>query len=160
LPWKFGGLRIHFIQQNLIDNVTVMTSDALLTIVLKKHYSFEELRQSELYDTFLCITIMGSRQPYMTTRLFFRKLSTDLKLPVVGLMYCDSYGFKIMNVYRYVAKSKAFYEHRLTTLGVQWLGLRSSDLNLYGLKSESMLENDIKFTKSLLDKDFVKINQE
>ncbi|KAL6506882.1 DNA topoisomerase 6 subunit A [Orobanche hederae] len=165
LKYNFHGSQsdcaknVLLIHRELVDGISDMRSDANLIIVVEKICVFEELRNSKIYETFPCIIITGSGQPDIDTRLLVKKLSTSLNLPVVGLMDCDPYGFKIMSVYSYGSQSMSFDGYRLTTLGMQWLGLRPSDVESYSVKSELMGEEDIKFAEKLLDQAFVKNNE-
>jgi meiotic recombination protein SPO11 len=103
----------------LIKNISDIRSDALFILLLEKEYTLKELRQTHFYARFPCILITGSGQPDVPTRLLLRKLSVDLKLPVVGLVDCDPHGIQIMSVYSNGSKSMAFDGYRLTTPAYQ-----------------------------------------
>ncbi|OMO83995.1 Spo11/DNA topoisomerase VI, subunit A [Corchorus olitorius] len=76
-------------------------------------------------------------------------MKTELMLPVFALMDSDPYGLKILSGYD------------LTTPGIKWLGIRSSDLDKYEISEQCrlrMTEHDIKVAKDLLEEDFIKKN--
>jgi meiotic recombination protein SPO11 len=107
------------IDEDLIKNISDIRSEALFILLLEKECTLKELRQTHFYARFPCILITGPGQPDVPTRLLLRKLSVDLKLPVVGLVDCDPHGIQIMSVYSNGSKSMAFDGYRLTTPAYQ-----------------------------------------
>ncbi|OMO83996.1 Spo11/DNA topoisomerase VI, subunit A [Corchorus olitorius] len=110
---------------------------------------FSRLAKDKFYNRFPCIIVTAKWQPDVATRLFLKKMKTELKLPVFALMDSDLYGLKIMSAYD------------LTTPDIKWLGIRPSDLDKYEIPEQCrlrMTEHDIKAAKDLLEEDFVKKN--
>ena len=97
----------------------------------------------------------------MATRLFLRKLKTELRLPVLGLVDADPYGLKILSVYMSGSKNMSYDSANLTTPDIKWLGIRPSDLDRYGIPEQCrlpMTPGDLKVGQELLKEDFIRAN--
>lgn len=109
---------------DLVKDCELISSEALLIIVVEKQSFFEVLRKSGFFKQVPCIILTGCGQPDVSTRVFLSRLSTELGLDVVCFMDCNPYGIKIMSVYKYGSKELAHEGYRLTTPCIRWLGLR------------------------------------
>ncbi len=97
----------------------------------------------------------------MATRLFLRKLKTELRLPVLGLVDADPYGLKILSVYMSGSKNMSYDSANLTTPDIKWLGIRPSDLDRYGIPDQCrlpMTPGDLKVGAELLKEEFITSN--
>lgn len=142
-----------------IDKVGEMESDALFILLVEKDAAFMRLAEDRFYNRFPCVIITAKGQPDVATRLFLRKMKTDLKLPVLGLVDSDPYGLKILSVYMSGSKNMSYDSYNLTTPDIKWLGVRPSDLNKYKIPEQCrlpMTDQDIKTGKDLLEEDFIK----
>ena len=95
--------------------------------------------------------------------MFLSRITSELKIPVLGLVDSDPYGLKILSVYMSGSKNMSYDSASLTTPDIKWLGLRPSDLDKYDLPDQcrlDMTENDIKTGKELLKEDFIMKNPE
>lgn len=93
--------------------------------------------------------------------MFLSRITTELKIPVLGLVDSDPYGLKILSVYMSGSKNMSYDSASLTTPDIMWLGLRPSDLNKYDLPDQcrlDMTENDIKTGQELMKEDFIMKN--
>jgi hypothetical protein len=93
--------------------------------------------------------------------MFLSRITTELKIPVLGLVDSDPYGLKILSVYMSGSKNMSYDSASLTTPDIMWLGLRPSDLNKYDLPEQcrlDMTENDIKTGQELMKEDFIMKN--
>jgi meiotic recombination protein SPO11 len=63
--------------------------------------------------------------------MFLSRLTTELPIPVLGLVDSDPYGLKILSVYMSGSKNLSYDSASLTTPNIKWLGLRPSDLEKY-----------------------------
>lgn len=145
-----------------IDKVSDMESDALFILLVEKDAAFMRLAEDRFYNRFPCVIITAKGQPDVATRLFLRKMKTDLKLPVLGLVDSDPYGLKILSVYMSGSKNMSYDSYNLTTPDIKWLGVRPSDLNKYKIPEQCrlpMTDQDIKTGKDLLEEDFIKKDQ-
>lgn len=93
--------------------------------------------------------------------MFLARITTELKIPVLGLVDSDPYGLKILSVYMSGSKNMSYDSASLTTPDIMWLGLRPSDLDRYNLPEQcrlDMTDNDIKTGQELLKEDFIMKN--
>ncbi|KAE9589973.1 putative DNA topoisomerase (ATP-hydrolyzing) [Lupinus albus] len=144
-----------------IDRVGDMQSDALFILLVEKDAAYMRLAEDRFYNRFPCIIVTAKGQPDVATRLFLRKMKTELKLPVLALVDSDPYGLKILSVYGCGSKNMSYDSANLTTPDIKWLGVRPSDLDKYKIPEQCrlpMTEQDIKTGKDLLEEDFVKKN--
>lgn len=105
--------------------------------------------------------ITAKGQPDVATRMFLSRITTELKIPVLGLVDSDPYGLKILSVYMSGSKNMSYDSASLTTPDIKWLGLRPSDLDRYDLPEQcrlDMTENDIKTGQELMKEDFIMKN--
>jgi meiotic recombination protein SPO11 len=123
-------------------------------------YSFQEDR---FYNKYPCIVITAKGQPDVASRMFLSRITTELKIPVLGLFDSDPYGLKILSVYMSGSKNMSYDSASLTTPDIKWLGLRPSDLDKYDLPEQcrlDMTESDIKTGMELMKEDFIMKNPE
>ncbi|GLJ48885.1 hypothetical protein SUGI_1031080 [Cryptomeria japonica] len=144
-----------------IDRVGDMESDALFILLVEKDAAFMRLAEDRFYNRFPCVIVTAKGQPDVATRLFLKKMKTELKLPVLALVDSDPYGLKILSVYMCGSKNMSYDSSNLTTPDIKWLGIRPSDLDKYHIPDQCrlpMTEQDIKTGKDLLEEEFVKKN--
>ncbi|MQM05703.1 hypothetical protein Taro_038519 [Colocasia esculenta] len=145
-----------------IDHVGNMESDALFILLVEKDAAYMRLAEDRFYNRFPCIIVTAKGQPDVATRLFLKKMKTELKLPVLALVDSDPYGLKILSVYMCGSKNMSYDSSNLTTPDIKWLGIRPSDLDKYKIPEQCrlpMTEQDVKTGKDLLEEDFVKKNE-
>lgn len=144
-----------------IDRVANIESDALFILLVEKDAAFMRLAEDRFYNRFPCVIVTAKGQPDVATRLFMKKMKTELKLPVLALVDSDPYGLKILSVYMCGSKNMSYDSSNLTTPDIKWLGIRPSDLDKYKIPEQCrlpMTEQDIKTGKDLLEEDFIKRN--
>lgn len=144
-----------------IDRVANMESDALFILLVEKDAAFMRLAEDRFYNRFPCVIVTAKGQPDVATRLFMKKMKTELKLPVLALVDSDPYGLKILSVYMCGSKNMSYDSSNLTTPDIKWLGIRPSDLDKYKIPEQCrlpMTEQDVKTGKDLLEEDFIKRN--
>uniref|UniRef100_A0A7R9VR90 DNA topoisomerase 6 subunit A n=1 Tax=Chlamydomonas euryale TaxID=1486919 RepID=A0A7R9VR90_9CHLO len=144
-----------------VDKVAKLQSDALFILLVEKDAAFMRLAEDRFYNTYPCIILTAKGQPDVATRLFLRKLKTELNIPVLGLVDSDPYGLKILSVYMKGSMNMSYDSSNLTTPDIKWLGIRPSDLDRFSIPQQCrlpMTEEDIKTGKKLLEEDFVKAN--
>ena len=84
---------------SLLIAVTDIRSDAQFILVVEKDAAFMRLAEDRFYNSYPCIIITGKGQPDVATRLFLKRLSESLNIPVLGLVDADPSGLKIISVY-------------------------------------------------------------
>lgn len=141
-----------------IDKITDIRSDAEFVLLVEKDAAYNRLAEDRFYNQFPCILITGKGQPDVATRMFLRRITKELKLPVLAFVDADPYGLKILSVYMSGSKAMSYDSASLTTPDIKWLGLRPSDLDKFNLPEQCrlpMTQKDIDMGNQLLKEDFV-----
>uniref|UniRef100_A0A7S4HJY7 DNA topoisomerase (ATP-hydrolyzing) n=1 Tax=Odontella aurita TaxID=265563 RepID=A0A7S4HJY7_9STRA len=144
-----------------IDKIESIKSDAEFVLLVEKEAAYMRLAEDRFYHRYPCIVITAKGQPDVATRMFLSRLTSELQIPVLGLVDSDPYGLKILSVYMSGSKNMSYDSASLTTPDIKWLGLRPSDLDKYDLPEQcrlDMTENDIKTGKELLKEEFIMKN--
>ena len=144
-----------------IDKIDDITSDAEFVLLVEKEAAYMRMAEDRFYHKYPCIVITAKGQPDVATRMFLSRITSELEIPVLGLVDSDPYGLKILSVYMSGSKNMTYDSASLTTPDIQWLGLRPSDLDKYDLPDQcrlDMTENDIKTGKELMKEDFIMKN--
>ena len=100
--------------------------------------------------------LQAKSQPDVGTRLFLKKVSEELDIPVLALMDSDPYGLKILSVYTSGSHNMAYDSLNLTTPNIHWLGVRPSDMDKYGIPDQcrlAMTESDCKVGRTMMKED-------
>jgi len=144
-----------------IDKIEDVRSDAEFVLLVEKEAAYMRMAEDRFYHKYPCIIITAKGQPDVATRMFLSRITSELKIPVLGLVDSDPYGLKILSVYMSGSKNMSYDSASLTTPDIKWLGLRPSDLNKYDLPDQcrlDMTENDIKTGKELMQEEFIQKN--
>ena len=144
-----------------IDKIENIRSDAEFILLVEKEAAYMRMAEDRFYNRYPCIIITAKGQPDVASRMFLSRITSELQIPVLGLVDSDPYGLKILSVYMSGSKNMSYDSASLTTPDIKWLGLRPSDLNKFDLPEQcrlDMTENDIKTGKELLNEDFIKKN--
>ena len=83
-------------------------------------------------------------QPARSTRRFLRRLSEELKLPVVVFTDGDPWSFRIFASVAYGAIKTAHLSSYLATPSAEFLGVTASDIENYELPSDKLSDQDIR----------------
>lgn len=141
-----------------IDKITNIESDAEFILLVEKDAAYNRLAEDRFYNHFPCILLTGKGQPDVATRMFLRRITSELKLPVFAFVDSDPYGLKILSVYMSGSKAMSYDSASLTTPDIKWLGLRPSDLDAYDLPDQCrlpMTQKDLDMGAQLLKEEFV-----
>ena len=147
----------------MLDNIEIIESDAEFIIVVEKDAAMIRLSEARFWREFPCIILTAKGAADIATRMFLRKLSKDLNLPVFSLVDSDPYGHYIHSVYLRGSKRLSYESPFLATPDIKLLGVLTRDLDKYKIPNDcrlSMNKMDIKRTKELLNEDFVKKNKQ
>lgn len=147
----------------MLDNIEIIESDAEFILVVEKDAAMIRLSEDRFWRKYPCIILTAKGAADIATRMFLRKLSKDLKLPVFSLVDSDPYGHYIHSVYLRGSKRLSYESPFLATPDIKLLGVLTRDLDKYEIPNDcrlSMNKMDIKRTKELLNEDFVKKNKQ
>ncbi|NHJ47876.1 MAG: hypothetical protein FK733_08820 [Asgard group archaeon] len=141
------------------DHITDLQSDAEFILVVEKQAAFLRLAEDKFYEKYPCVILTGSGQPNVATRIFLRRMSQELSLPVLAVMDSDPYGLDILRVYGLGSKALSYESYELATPNIRWLGVRPSDLDKYNLPQNTRLKMspaDLARAKLMIEEKFVK----
>ncbi|NHJ23594.1 MAG: hypothetical protein EAX89_03400 [Candidatus Lokiarchaeota archaeon] len=147
----------------MLDNIEILESDAEFILVLEKDAAMIRLSEARFWKNYPCIILTAKGAADIATRMFLRKLSKELNLPVFTLVDSDPYGHYIHSVYLRGSKRLSYESPFLATPNIKLLGVLTRDLEKYKIPNDCripMNQTDIKRTKELLSEDFVKNNKE
>jgi DNA topoisomerase VI subunit A len=82
-------------------------------------------------------------QPARSTRRFLRRLSEELRLPVVVFTDGDPWSFRIFASVAYGAIKTAHLSSYLATPSAEFLGVTASDIENYKLPSDKLSDQDV-----------------
>jgi meiotic recombination protein SPO11 len=119
-----------------IDRITDIRGDARFILLVEKDAAFMRLAEDRFYNEYPCVIVTAKGQPDVATRLFLKKLKTELQVPILGLVDSDPYGLKILSVYMSGSKNMSYDSASLTTKDIKWLGVRPSDLDKYEIPEQ------------------------
>jgi meiotic recombination protein SPO11 len=147
----------------MLDNIEIIESDAEFILVLEKDAAMIRLSEARFWKKYPCIILTAKGAADIATRMFLRRLSKDLSLPVFTLVDSDPYGHYIHSVYLRGSKRLSYESPFLATPNIKLLGVLTRDLDKYKIPNNCRIQmkpTDVKRTKELLDEDFVKKNKE
>jgi len=147
----------------MIDNIEIIESDAEFILVVEKDAAMIRLAEDRFWKKYPCIILTAKGAADIATRMFLKRLSKELNLPVFSLVDSDPYGHYIHSVYLRGSKRLSYESPFLATPNIKLLGVLTRDLDKYKIPEEvrlPMKPMDIKRTKELLKEDFVKKNKQ
>ncbi len=146
----------------MLDNIEILESDAEFILVLEKDAAMIRLSEARFWQKYPCIILTAKGAADMATRMFLKRLSKDLNLPIFSLVDSDPYGHYIHSVYLRGSKRLSYESPFLATPNIKLLGVLTRDLDKYKIPNDCRLEmtnQDIKRVKEMLEEDFVKKNK-
>ena len=146
----------------LLDNIEILESDAEFILVIEKDAAFMRFAEARFWKKYPCILLTAQGVGNVAVRMFLKRLSKELNLPVFTLVDSDPYGHYIHSVYLRGSKRLSYESPFLATPNIKLLGVLTRDLDAYNIPKEvrlTMTKMDIKRTKDLLNEDFVKKNK-
>jgi meiotic recombination protein SPO11 len=146
----------------MLDNIEIIESDAEFILVVEKDAAMMRLAEARFWRDYPCIILTAQGVGNVAVRMFLKRLSKELKLPVFSLVDSDPYGHYIHSVYMRGSKRLSYESPFLATPDINLLGVLTRDLDKYNIPEEGrlpMTKTDIKRTSEMLKEDFVKKNK-
>ena len=146
----------------MLSNIEIIESDAEFILVIEKDAAMMRLAEARFWRRYPCILLTAQGVGNVAVRMFLKRLSKELNLPVFSLVDSDPYGHYIHSVYLRGSKRLSYESPFLATPNIKLLGVLTRDLDAYNIPNEVRLpmnKMDIKRTKDLLNEDFVKNNK-
>ncbi len=147
----------------MLDNIEILESDAEFILVVEKDAAMIRLSEARFWKQYPCIILTAKGAADIATRMFLKRLSKELNLPVFSLVDSDPYGHYIHSIYLRGSKRLSYESPFLATPNVKLLGVLTRDLDKYHIPNDCRLpmnKMDIKRTKELLSEGFVRQNKE
>nr|XP_015836079.1 PREDICTED: uncharacterized protein LOC100142154 isoform X2 [Tribolium castaneum] len=129
-----------------LDEIIEIHSTANFILVVEKESIFHKLLEEDLPNKLArpFIMITGKGVPDINTRLFLKKLSTMLKLPVFVLVDPDLYGIRIMLNYRFGTITNCHLSEQLAVPNARWLGVFPSEIAKFGIQFQNITQREVK----------------
>ena len=146
----------------MLDNIEILESDAEFILVIEKDAAMMRLAEARFWRKYPCILLTAQGVGNVAVRMFLKRLSKELNLPVFSLVDSDPYGHYIHSVYLRGSKRLSYESPFLATPNIKLLGVLTRDLDQYKIPDVARLKLekvDIKRIKDLLNEDFVKKNK-
>ncbi|MFX1455767.1 MAG: hypothetical protein ACFFDB_10375 [Promethearchaeota archaeon] len=146
----------------MLDKIDIIESDAEFILVIEKDAAMMRLAEARFWRKYPCILLTAQGVGNVAVRMFLKRLSKELNLPVFSLVDSDPYGHYIHSVYLRGSKRLSYESPFLATPNIKLLGVLTRDLDKYKIPQEvriKMNKQDEKRTKDLLSEDFVKKNK-
>jgi meiotic recombination protein SPO11 len=146
----------------MLDSIEIIESDAEFILVIEKDAAMMRLAEARFWRKYPCILITAQGVGNVAVRMFLKRLSKELNLPVFSLVDSDPYGHYIHSVYLRGSKRLSYESPFLATPNIKLLGVLTRDLKKYNVPEEvriKMNKQDIKRIKDMLNEDFVKKNK-
>ena len=146
----------------MLDNIEIIESDAEFILVIEKDAAMMRLAEARFWRKYPCILLTAQGVGNVAVRMFLKRLSKELTLPVFSLVDSDPYGHYIHSVYLRGSKRLSYESPFLATPNIKLLGVLTRDLDKYNIPEEvriKMTKQDEKRVKDMLNEDFVKRNK-
>ncbi|MFX1553773.1 MAG: hypothetical protein ACFFBV_07575 [Promethearchaeota archaeon] len=153
-----GGWKI----SPFLDNIEIIESDAEFILAIEKEAAMMRFAEDRFWRKYPCILLTAGGVGDIATRMFLKRLSKELNLPVFSLVDSDPYGHYIHSVYLRGSKRLSYESPFLATPNIKLLGVLTRDLDTYKIPEVARLKLekvDIKRIKDLLNEEFVKKNK-
>jgi len=153
-----GGWKI----SPFLDNIEIIESDAEFILAIEKEAAMMRFAEDRFWRKYPCILLTAGGVGDIATRMFLKRLSKELNLPVFSLVDSDPYGHYIHSVYLRGSKRLSYESPFLATPDIKLLGVLTRDLDKYKIPEVARLKLekvDVKRIKDLLNEEFVKRNK-
>jgi len=146
----------------MLDEIDIIESDAEFILVIEKDAAMMRLNKHKFWEKYPSILITAQGVGNVAVRMFLKRLSKELNLPIFTLVDSDPYGHYIHSVYLRGSKRLSYESPFLATPNIKLLGVLTKDLDEYKIPEDAripMNSNDIKRIKDMLNEKFVKKNK-
>jgi len=137
-----GGYSLPFNVEK--EKLEFVSSGAKFVIAIECGGMVDRLAENGFDEKQNAILLHLKGQPARSTRRFLRRLSDELKLPVVVFTDGDRWSFSIFASVAYGAIKTAHLSSYLATPSAEFLGVTASDIENYDLPSDKLSEQDVR----------------
>jgi len=137
-----GGYSLPFNVEK--EKIEFVSTNAKFIIAIECGGMVDRLAENGFDEKRQAILLHLKGQPARSTRRFLRRVSEELKLPVVVFTDGDPWSFRIFASVAYGAIKTAHLSNYLATPSAEFLGVTASDIENYDLPSDKLSEQDIR----------------
>ncbi|CRK91310.1 CLUMA_CG004984, isoform A, partial [Clunio marinus] len=132
-------------------------TNANYVLIVEKDTVFQRLISDNIFqrieDRIILITAKG--YPDVNTRIFLKKMSSILKLPMYIIVDADPHGFEIMCTYKFGSMMKVRNSEQLAVPSIEWIGIHPSDIEGQDIVKCCLSEADLKKVDELLQRPYI-----
>ncbi|HTP55289.1 MAG TPA: DNA topoisomerase IV subunit A [Thermoplasmata archaeon] len=137
-----GGYSLPFNVEK--EKIQFVSTNAKFIIAIECGGMVDRLAENGFDEKRQAILLHLKGQPARSTRRFLRRVSEELKLPVVVFTDGDPWSFRIFASVAYGAIKTAHLSNYLATPSAEFLGVTASDIENYDLPSDKLSEQDVR----------------
>jgi len=137
-----GGYALPFNVEK--EKIQFVSTNAKFIIAIECGGMVDRLAENGFDEKYQAILLHLKGQPARSTRRFLRRVSEELKLPVVVFTDGDPWSFRIFASVAYGAIKTAHLSNYLATPSAEFLGVTASDIENYDLPSDKLSEQDVR----------------
>ncbi len=136
-----GGYALPFNVEK--EKIEFVGTSAKFVIAIECGGMVDRLAENGFDEKHDAILLHLKGQPARSTRRFLRRVTEELKLPVVVFTDGDPWSFRIYASVAYGAIKTAHLSSYLATPSAEFLGVTASDIENYKLPSDRLTEQDV-----------------
>jgi DNA topoisomerase VI subunit A len=137
-----GGYSLPFNVEK--EKIEFVGTNAKFVIAIECGGMVDRLAENNFDEQQNAILVHLKGQPARSTRRFLKRLTEELKLPVVVFTDGDPWSFRIYASVAYGAIKTAHLSNYLATPSAEFLGVTASDIENYELPSDQLSEQDVR----------------
>jgi DNA topoisomerase VI subunit A len=137
-----GGYSLPFNVEK--EKIEFVGTGAKFVIAIECGGMVDRLAENGFDEKHKAILLHLKGQPARSTRRFLRRMSDELKLPVVVFTDGDPWSFRIYASVAFGAIKTAHLSSYLATPNAEFLGVTASDIENYDLPSDKLSEQDVR----------------
>ena len=137
-----GGYSLPFNVEK--EKIEFVSTNAKFVIAIECGGMVDRLAENNFDEERDAILVHLKGQPARSTRRFLRRVTEELKLPVVVFTDGDPWSFRIYASVAYGAIKTAHLSSYLATPSAEFLGVTASDIENYDLPSDKLSEQDVR----------------
>ncbi len=137
-----GGYALPFNVEK--EKIEFVSTNAKFVIAIECGGMVDRLAENGFDEKHDALLLHLKGQPARSTRRFLRRISDELKLPVVVFTDGDPWSFRIFASVAYGAIKTAHLSSYLATPAAEFLGVTASDIENYKLPSDKLSEQDVR----------------
>ena len=132
------------------EKIKFKSHDVDFMVAIETGGMFDRLVENGFDEDARSLLIHIKGQPARSTRRLLKRISEELKVPLVVFTDCDPWSFRIFASIAYGAIKTAHISEYLATPGAQFLGVLPSDIENYDLPTDKLSDQDVAALKAEL----------